>query len=201
MSVNGITGISTKDVYSSYNKTSKQTQEVAKDGNQSQSNAGVVYESTVTKEAVTKKDNSAIVKQMQQDLEMRTQQLQNIVTEMLTKQAGASKQFNDIWSLLASGDFTVDQATADKAKEEISEDGYWGVNQTSDRIIDFAVALCNGDETKLGEMKAAFEKGFGKAEEIWGGELPEISYKTYDSVMSKFDELMNKDGSSEIEGN
>ncbi|MBQ8326403.1 MAG: hypothetical protein IJX86_04965 [Lachnospiraceae bacterium] len=201
MSVNGITGISTKDVYSSYNKTSKQTQEVAKDGNQSQANAGVVYESTVTKEAVTKKDNSAIVKQMQQDLEMRTQQLQNIVTEMLTKQAGASKQFNDIWSLLASGDFTVDQATADKAKEEISEDGYWGVNQTSDRIIDFAVALCNGDETKLGEMKAAFEKGFGKAEEIWGGELPEISYKTYDSVMSKFDELMNKDGSSEIEGN
>ncbi|MBR2401635.1 MAG: hypothetical protein IKB01_02545 [Lachnospiraceae bacterium] len=201
MSVNGITGIATKDVYSSYNKTSKQTQEVAKDGNQSQANAGVVYESTVTKEAVTKKDNSAIVKQMQQDLEMRTQQLQNIVTEMLTKQAGASKQFNDIWSLLASGDFTVDQATADKAKEEISEDGYWGVNQTSDRIIDFAVALCNGDETKLGEMKAAFEKGFGKAEEIWGGELPEISYKTYDSVMSKFDELMNKDGSSEIEGN
>ncbi|MBR3683294.1 MAG: hypothetical protein IKL78_00290 [Lachnospiraceae bacterium] len=201
MSVNGITGIATKDVYSSYNKTSKQTQEVAKDGNQSQANAGVVYESTVTKEAVTKKDNSAIVKQMQQELEMRTQQLQNIVTEMLTKQAGASKQFNDIWSLLASGDFTVDQATADKAKEEISEDGYWGVNQTSDRIIDFAVALCNGDETKLGEMKAAFEKGFGKAEEIWGGELPEISYKTYDSVMSKFDELMNKDGSSEIEGN
>lgn len=201
MSVNGITGISTKDVYSSYNKTSKQTQQAAKDGNQSQANAGVVYESTVTKEAVTKKDNSAIVKQMQQDLEMRTQQLQNIVTEMLTKQAGASKQFNDIWSLLASGDFTVDQATADKAKEEISEDGYWGVNQTSDRIIDFAVALCNGDETKLGEMKAAFEKGFGKAEEIWGGELPEISYKTYDSVMSKFDELMNKDGSSEIEGN
>lgn len=198
MSVNGITGISTKDVYSSYNKASKQTQEVAKDGNQSQANAGVVYESTVTKEAVTKKDNSAIVKQMQQDLEMRTQQLQNIVTEMLTKQAGASKQFNDIWSLLASGDFTVDQATADKAKEEISEDGYWGVNQTSDRIIDFAVALCNGDETKLGEMKAAFEKGFGKAEEIWGGELPEISYKTYDSVMSKFDELMNKDGSAAL---
>ena len=37
-------------------------------------------------------------------------------------------------------------------------------------------------------MKSAFEKGFKLAEKKWGGELPEISQKTYDAVNKKFDD-------------
>ena len=44
----------------------------------------------------------------------------------------------------------------------------------------------------LEEMKDAFIKGYKQAEKQWGGELPEISKKTYDAVMEKFDKLMNK---------
>ena len=42
-------------------------------------------------------------------------------------------------------------------------------------------------------MKNAFLKGYEQAEETWGGKLPEISQKTYDAVLAKFDKLMNKE--------
>ena len=74
-----------------------------------------------------------------------------------------------------------------QAQADIAEDGYWGVNQTSDRIVDFAKALTGGDPNKIEEMREAFKKGFKQAEEKWGGELPEISQKTYDAVLEKFD--------------
>ena len=37
-------------------------------------------------------------------------------------------------------------------------------------------------------MRNAFEKGFKKAEQIWGGELPDISKRTYEATMKKFDD-------------
>ena len=44
-------------------------------------------------------------------------------------------------------------------------------------------------------MRAAFEKGFKAATKAWGKDLPDISQKTYDAVMKKFDDWagVNKD--------
>ena len=96
-----------------------------------------------------------------------------------------------MWQFLASGKFTVDAATKAQATADIAEDGYWGVNQTSDRIIDFATALAGDDKNNLEKMRDAFKKGYSQAESTWGGKLPEISQKTYDAVMEKFDKLIN----------
>ena len=76
-----------------------------------------------------------------------------------------------------------------QAQADIAEDGYWGVGQTSDRIIQFATALTGGDPDKIEAMRDAFKKGYAQAEKTWGGSLPEISQKTYDAVMEKFDKL------------
>ena len=103
-----------------------------------------------------------------------------------------------IWSFLRTGNFTVDAATKAQAQADIAEDGYWGVKQTSDRIVDFAKALCGGDPDKIEEMREAFEKGFKQAEKTWGGELPEISKKTYDAVMEKFDAWANENKSEAV---
>jgi len=46
-------------------------------------------------------------------------------------------------------------------------------------------------------MLDGFKKGFKQAEKTWGGELPEISKKTYDAVLKKFDDLIN--GTSQAE--
>ena len=95
---------------------------------------------------------------------------------------------DDMWKVLASGNFTADADTIAKAKEDISEDGYWGVKQTSSRIFDFAMALAGDDEEKMQKMKAAVEKGFKLATKSWGKELPDISKNTYSAVMDKFDD-------------
>ena len=74
--------------------------------------------------------------------------MQSLVTKMFAKQGITIGTADDMWKALANGNFTADADTIAQAKEDISEDGYWGVNQTSDRLLDFAVALSGGDEEK-----------------------------------------------------
>ena len=54
-----------------------------------------------------------------------------------------------------------------------------------------AKALSGGDSSKIGKLKEGFLKGFKEAEKAWGGELPDISKKTYDEVLKRFDEWEN----------
>ena len=42
---------------------------------------------------------------------------------------------------------------------DIAEDGYWGVNKTSDRLVSMAIALAGGDTDKADELKNAITKG------------------------------------------
>lgn len=155
-------------------------------------NTGVVYEpskeaqTTSTKKTYTQ--NTELVNKLKADAEARTSQLRSLVEKMFTKQGQTLASTDDMWKFLASGDFEVDAATKAQAQEDISEDGYWGVKQTSERILSFAKALTGGDPDKAEEMREAFEKGFKEAIKSWGKELPEISQKTYDAVMKGFDE-------------
>ena len=110
---------------------------------------------------------------------------------MISKQSNTYGAANNIWGFLAKGDFTVDAATKAQAQKDISEDGYWGVKQTSERILSFATALAGNDSKNLEKMRDAFLKGYEKAEKTWGGKLPDISKRTYDAVLEGFDKLMN----------
>ena len=187
MSVNGVS--SSTNAYAAYSSTAtKAAPKSAEAAVSTKANdTGVVYEkSSVGK--MSDSERAALVKKLNADVESRTNQLTQLVQQMISKQGNAYGQANDIWKFLASGNFTVDAQTKAQAQADIAEDGYWGVNQTSDRIFDFAMALAGDDEEKMQEMKSAFEKGFKLAEKKWGGELPEISQKTYDAVNQKFDD-------------
>lgn len=112
---------------------------------------------------------------------------------VISKQGSTYQNADSMWKFLASGKFTVDKETALAAQKEIGEDGYWGVKQTSERIFSFAEALTGGDPDKMEEMRAAFIKGYKQATGTWGKDLPDISSKTYDAVMEKFDNYNKKD--------
>lgn len=204
MSVNGITNAAS--AYSTYAATSKpaaskaeNTEAAAQKAETSSAEAnGVVYEPSA--EAVngtaTKKykPDAELIAKLKADSDARTAQFKSLVEQLLTKQGKTFNTANDIWSILSSGDFTVDPATKAQAQADIAEDGYWGVKQTSQRILDFATALTGGDPDKIEEMRGAFQKGFDQAKEIWGGELPEITRKTYDAVMAGFDKMAEDAG-------
>ena len=157
---------------------------------------GVVYEPTKnTDQSTSAKKNTKVdsetIAKLKADADARLSQLQGIVEQLITKQGKASDQVS-IWSQfrqgVLDGSITVDEATAKQAQEDISEDGYWGVKQTSERILDFAKALTGGDASKVEEMRKAIEKGFSQAAKLWGDELPEISQKTHEAVMKGLDE-------------
>lgn len=110
------------------------------------------------------------------------------VQDMITSQGREIAIGEGIWKFLASGEYTVDAETQAAAKQAISEDGYWGVAQTSQRIVSFAKALVGGDPSRVEEMREAFVKGFKAATDTWGGKLPDITSQAYDAVMALFDE-------------
>lgn len=139
----------------------------------------------------SKAANPELIAKLKADSDNRLQQLQSLVTNMFKKQGITIGTADDMWKVLASGNFTADADTIAKAKEDISEDGYWGVKQTSDRIFDFAQALAGDDEEKMKAMKEAVEKGFKEATKTWGKELPNISKNTYNAVMDKFDKYFS----------
>ncbi|SDM98363.1 hypothetical protein [Lachnospira pectinoschiza] len=140
--------------------------------------------------------NPELVEQLKADLEARTSQMQSLVTQMFQKQGIAIGSADDMWKQLASGNFTVDEATRKQAEEDISEDGYWGVKQTSERIFSFAKALAGDDVETMKKMQAAVEKGFKAATKTWGKELPDISNQTLDAVNTMFEDYYNSKSES-----
>lgn len=154
---------------------------------------GAVYEksSQTDKDTVTKKTDYAMVAKLKADAEQRTSQLRSLVEKMMTKQGTAIANADSMWSFLADGNFTVDEETQKQAQADIAEDGYWGVEQTSDRILDFAKALSGNDPEKADLLIDAFKKGFEDATKSWGKDLPDISQRTYDAVLEKFDKWKN----------
>ena len=202
MSVNGVTGANS-DAYSTYTKSSANTKTETsseKTSTSKTSDAAAVYEpSEAAKEAKTTskktyKQDTKIIAQLKADSDARTAQFKSMVEQMLTKQGNSFNNANDIWKTLASGKFTVDPATKAQAQADIAEDGYWGVSQTSQRILDFATALTGGDPSKIEKMRSAFQKGYEQAEKTWGGKLPDISKKTYDAVLKGFDDMAKAAG-------
>ena len=192
MSVNGVTGYSAD--YSNYDSTAKSAKSEEQAKNSQKNSSGVTYSSKMTDS-----ERAEVVAKLKSDSQRQVDSFKSMVQDMFQKQGLAVKNSDDIWSMLASGNYTVDQAPADKAKSLISEDGYWGVDQTSDRIFEMAKALSGGDEEGMNKMFAAFEKGYKQAAKSWGRELPDISKQTYDAVQQKFKDYQNSLKSGETE--
>lgn len=132
-----------------------------------ESSESVVYSRSMVMETGTSDHNKA---------------LRDYVVNLLKEQGIAVKFAIDSETEV---DFTT--MTPEQAQELISEDGYFGVEKTSDRIVEFATGAAGGDTSKLQQIKDAVMKGFKEAEEIFGGTLADISYDTLDAVMEKLD--------------
>lgn len=197
MDMNGISNV-TGSTYTNTTTTAKETKKesAVKEAAKETASSGVIYEKnnttedTVTKTSATT-DRTAIIEKLKADAEERTAQLRSIVEQMMTKQGVTIATADDMWKFLAKGDFTVSADVKAQAQADIAEDGYWGVEQTSDRILDFAKALSGNDPQKADAMLEAFKKGFEEATKTWGDKLPDISQRTYDAVLKKFDAWKN----------
>ena len=205
MSVNGIIGAQMAATYGTTAKTA--TKEKESEKSTKDVGAEVVYDKTTPEKKATYNVNrmsaderKALVQQLKADQESRQKSFLDMVGKMMTGQGKAYSMAtgdDSIWKFLASGNFTVDAATKAQAQQDISEDGYWGVKQTSQRLFDFASALAGDDVEKMQKMQAAMEKGFKQATAAWGKSLPSISQDTMAAANKLFEDYYASKGVSE----
>ena len=105
--------------------------------NKTEEAAAVVYEKSPKDAVKTAKSNLDIVNKMKADLQKRKDQLRSLVDQMLNKQGKAFTDATNMWEMLRTGKLEVDPEVAKQAQADIAEDGYWGVEQTSDRLVEF----------------------------------------------------------------
>ncbi|SMP66420.1 hypothetical protein [Anoxynatronum buryatiense] len=157
--------------------------------------AGVVKDQLIKGEPETKatyekpapvRDEQSIQRLMDESNRAH-QQLRELVIRMLERQGMSADR------LKQDGEpVNIDNEARAELEAMLGPDGEYGVEKTSDRIVDFAIALSGGDKEKAELLRDAIIQGFKEAEKALGG-LPEISQKTYDRVMEKFDAWVNSE--------
>ena len=84
----------------------------------------------------------------------------------------------------------IAELSQEEASELVSEDGIFGIKQTSERIANFVINGAGGDEDRLRAGREGMLQGFKMAEDMWGGELPEISQITMQKATEMVDKAM-----------
>ena len=170
-------------------------------------NQAAVYEKTKKEDTnkepykinkMSKEDRAALVKALKEEVEARQKQVLDLVKQSLTGQgekiAIATDNMDGIWKALAKGNFTVSEEVKKQAQEDISEKGYWGVEQTSKRMFEHASALAGDDVEQMKAMQKAMEQGYKEATKAWGKELPDISKKTLEAANKLFEDYYKSKG-------
>jgi hypothetical protein len=197
MSVNGVSNVS--NTYEAPAKEKAKQTSKTEQTKQSETSAAVYEKSEQTPEISNKiytRDQVTIDK-LKSEVDRRTESLRDLVQKLLLKQGSTYSDSTDIYQLLREGKVQVDDATRTQAQKDIAEDGFWGVEQTSNRMVDFAKAISGGDKEKANELIDGVKKGFEQATKAWGGELPDISKRTLDATIGKLEAW--RDGKEESE--
>jgi hypothetical protein len=165
--------------------TEKKSKDTVADTTAAESAAAAYEKSDAAEKKQTVKYDAATIEKMKAEAELKTAQLRSLVEKMLLKQGQKFTTLADAFDMIKEGTIEVDDETAAEAAKEVADDGYWGVEQTSERMFSFAKALAGNDPTKADSMLEALQKGYDEAAKQWGGELPEICQKTLEVTKKK----------------
>lgn len=176
---------SVNSYYNTQNQTATKVSEAKSSEVKATEDKAAVYEASTTDTKKIYKRDSETINRLLQDAEQRKQQLKDLVERTLGKQSEIFTFAN--FNKFVTGEATLTAEEIAQAKEDVSEDGYWGVEQTSERLYSFAYALSGGDSSKADDMMAAIEKGYEEATKAWGNELPEISKQTLEATRQEIE--------------
>jgi|GEM_PF-266603 len=99
----------------------------------------------------------------------------------------------------------ITELSPDEAKDLVSDNGFFGIDKTSERVSGFVISLAANDVESLKEARRGVVQGFEEAEKMWGGELPEISYQTQEKTLKIIDdkiaELLKTDSEKHLDDN
>ena len=135
------------------------------------------------------------VSEMWNNHQAQVDSFRRMIETLLSRQAEQSGMASGIWP---PEGMEITDAMRAEAQEQIEAGGYFSVEETAARILNFAAAIAGGDPSRIETLRRGVERGFAEAERIWGGELPEISNQTFAAVMNGFDEWQSAGSASAI---
>jgi len=114
--------------------------------------------------------------------------VRKLIASALGKDDASGQGF---WAVRAKG-IKLSEADRAQAQQLISEDGFFGVKQTTDRIMGFAKAMVGegASDAQIEKMRAAVQKGFDEVARMFGGfdKLPDVTKQTHEAIMKAFDD-------------
>lgn len=122
--------------------------------------------------------------------------LQNNLLKLDSNFTKTNDEFKSFLKDIGYGGKPIAELSKDEAAKLVSEDGIFGIKQTSQRIADFVINGAGGDESRLRAGREGMLEGFKQAEKMWGGKLPEISQITMQKATEMVDMAMNDLGFS-----
>ncbi|MCL2661955.1 MAG: hypothetical protein FWE83_01315 [Oscillospiraceae bacterium] len=126
--------------------------------------------------------------QLWRDTNHAGEAVRKLIASALGKNDATGQGF---WAVRAGG-AKLSEIDRAQAQELISEDGFFGVKQTTARIMDFAKAMVGegASEAQIENMRAAVQKGFDEVARMFGGfdKLPDVTKETHAAIMQAFDD-------------
>ena len=140
------------------------------------------------------------------------QQTMSTVLNTSNAQAGINdllggNDLNSVKSMLSDIDFASLKKkkknpltmNTDELNQLISEEGFFGIDNTANRIADFVIKGAGNDVEKLKKGLEGIKQGFEQAEKIWGGELPQISQDTIEATIKKVSDRIDELGGKTLD--
>lgn len=84
----------------------------------------------------------------------------------------------------------IGDLSSQEASNLISDNGYFGINNTANRIADFVINGAGGDVEKLRSGLEGVKNGFSQAEALWGQALPDISQQTMGKTLDRLNQAI-----------
>ncbi|WP_373070325.1 hypothetical protein [Sulfurimonas sp.] len=163
-------------------------------------------EANPIKPLYTQKLSKDEVKEIREQIEQNslafTFNFTNIQIGVSEKQDDFLSQYEDFQNFLSDIGYEgkpIAELSQEEAAALVAEDGFFGVTQTSERIANFVINGAGGDENLMRAGREGMLEGFKQAEEMWGGELPEISQETMKAAIELVDKAMTDLGFSIID--
>ena len=153
---------------------------------------------------LTKSEVKEIKEQINDNFVAYTFNVTNIQVGLLEQKDDFLSEYEEFQNFLNDIGYegkSIAELSEEEAAELVSEDGFFGIKQTSERIANFVIDGAAGDEDLLRAGREGMLEGFKQAEEMWGGELPEISQKTIEAAIELVDNAMIDLGFSIIDKN
>ncbi len=153
-------------------------------------------------EKLTKDELKDIKAQIQSNANAFTFDAASVQSVTQNKSESFTDQYQGFQSFLKDIGYNgkpIANLSQDEAAQLVSEDGIFGIKQTSERIAQFVIAGANGDEDLLRAGREGMLQGFKDAEKMLGGKVPDISQKTMQAATEMVDKEMARLGYSVLD--